>query len=134
MKVILRGTTLGLLLCLSFIIGYTAHSLINVPVSQPAEAQQSEVFPLLTEAHNYVEQFYVKDQPDQRALEYAIIRAYLSQLGDPYTFFIEPAVAASESDALAGRYGGIGVDIRRDEQANFVLYPYPQSPAERVGI
>lgn len=132
MKFMVSGLTLFLAMCLAFLAGFLARNPESLPT--PVTAQQADQFPLLTEAQGYVEEYYVKDQPDPKAVEYALIRAYLSQLGDPYTFFIEPAVAASESQALAGRYGGIGVDIQRNEQGDFVLYPYEDSPAARAGI
>ncbi|HVU11376.1 MAG TPA: S41 family peptidase, partial [Phototrophicaceae bacterium] len=53
---------------------------------------------------------------------------------DRFTFFIEPPTAASESDVLAGTYGGIGVQIHRNEQGQFALYPYKDSPAAAAGI
>jgi len=99
-----------------------------------AVAQNAERFPLLDEAADYVEQYFVKDRPEDTALQYGMVRAYLSQLGDPNTFFIEPAVAASESDVLAGRYGGIGVEVRRNELGQFVLYPFVEGSAQRVGL
>jgi carboxyl-terminal processing protease len=99
-----------------------------------ALAQVDSSFPLLQEAIAFVEGNYVKEQPEEETVEYALIRAYLAQLGDPNTFFIEPAVAASESQVLAGRYGGIGADVQRNEAGEFVLYPYEDSPATRAGL
>jgi carboxyl-terminal processing protease len=55
-------------------------------------------------------------------------------VSDPYTFFIDPPVAASESDVLAGTYGGIGVQIQRSEAGELVLYPFADSPALAAGI
>ncbi len=113
-------------------VGFTGGVFIGR--SDSATAQDGTEFPLLNETIGYIEDFFVKDKPTDKALEYAVVRAYLQGLNDPYTFFIEPAVAASESDALAGRYGGIGVDIQRNEQGEFVLYPFADSPATRAGI
>jgi len=122
---------LSAVFCIAFLLGAASQS------SSSAQAQQNDVsgeFPLLIEAVNYVNEVYVKDIPEQSALEYAVIRGYLSELGDANTFFIEPAVAANESDTLAGRYGGIGVDLQRNETGDVVLYPYADSPAEAAGI
>ncbi len=55
-------------------------------------------------------------------------------MNDPYTFFIDPPVAQSESDVLAGQYGGIGVQVKHNEQGFFVLYPFRDSPAAAAGI
>lgn len=128
MKPFLRGFTLALLVFGAFLGGYVVRDM------ESASAQSGSDFPLLVEAVDYINEFYVKDRPDQTELEYALIRAYVAALGDPNTFFIEPAVAASESDSLAGRYGGIGVDIQINEDGLFVLYPFVDSPAAREGI
>jgi carboxyl-terminal processing protease len=58
----------------------------------------------------------------------------LQALDDRYTFFIDPPVAASESDALAGTYGGIGVQVQRNEAGEVVLYPFADSPAAAAGL
>ncbi|NJL54787.1 carboxyl-terminal protease, partial [bacterium] len=50
------------------------------------------------------------------------------------TFFIEPPVARSESDVLAGTYGGIGVNLSRSVTGQFVLTPFEGSPAMEAGI
>lgn len=99
----------------------------------PARAQDND-FALLREVQGLLAEHYVKELPSTTEMEYAAIRGYLGALNDPYTFFIDPPVTRSESDALAGRYGGIGVDITRDEAGRLVLFPYPDSPAERAGV
>jgi carboxyl-terminal processing protease len=43
-------------------------------------------------------------------------------------------VAASESDVLAGTYGGIGVQIQRSEAGELILFPFDDSPALAAGI
>ena len=128
MKPLLRGLTLALLMLGAFVSGYVLRDMESVM------AQSGSEFPLLVEAADYIDEFYVKDKPDGTRLQYALIRSYLAELGDPNTFFIEPAVAASESDSLAGRYGGIGVDIQINEEGNYLLFPFEDSPAQREGI
>ncbi|MBZ0304569.1 MAG: hypothetical protein K8I82_00745, partial [Anaerolineae bacterium] len=128
MKLVWRLAAAALLLVTGFAGGLLAGRY------EPARAQAEKEFPLLDETVGYIEEFFVKEKPPHSQLEYAVVRAYLQELHDPYTFFIEPAVAASESDALAGRYGGIGVDVQRNEQGEFVLHPFTDSPATRAGI
>lgn len=121
-----------MLIGVAFFAGYASRGW------QEAHAQDVEpavdTFPLLEEAVGFVNGFFVKDQPPAQQVEYTLIRAYLSSLGDGNTYFIEPPAAATESNILAGRYGGIGVDVRLNEAGQFVLYPFPDTPAERVGI
>jgi carboxyl-terminal processing protease len=54
--------------------------------------------------------------------------------GDPYTIFVEPVQHELETDTLQGSFGGIGVQLSRDEDGHIVLYPIHESPAESAGI
>ena len=58
----------------------------------------------------------------------------LAVLNDRYTFLVDPPVAQSESDVLAGTYGGIGVQVRRSEKGDLTLYPFIDSPTQAAGI
>lgn len=97
-------------------------------------AVSGQPYPLLSEAQQFVDQFFFKAQPSPTVREYGAIKGMLATLGDKYSFFIDPPVAASESNVLAGTYGGIGVQIRRDEKARFVLFPFRDSPAYQAGV
>ncbi|MBZ0298595.1 MAG: S41 family peptidase, partial [Anaerolineae bacterium] len=86
------------------------------------------------EVQTLVDQYYLRAQPDVAQRQYAAIRGVLATLEDRYTFFVDPPVAQSESDALAGTYGGIGVQVNRNEAGAFVLFPFEESPATAAGI
>jgi carboxyl-terminal processing protease len=134
-----RGILIGLFLTAIFTAGFlmgtrspAGASLLTVGAATP----ESEVgqYPLLTQAQVLLNGNYLREQPAQRQLEYAAIRGVLATLNDKYTFLVDPPVAHSESDVLAGQYGGIGVQVKRDEKGNFVLYPFPDAPAIRAGV
>src|SRR5690606_30370987 len=99
-----------------------------------AQSEDPNGYPLLDEVQALLDAHYLREQPSAREREYAAIRGMLSTLGDRYTFFIDPPVAQSESDVLAGTYGGIGVLIQRNEAGVIVLYPFPDGPAAEAGI
>lgn len=127
------GQFIGILVM--FLMGLAVGIVLPRLDTQSAAAQDVQSrYPLLDEATDFVEQNFVGESPDETTIEYALIRAYLATLNDSNTFFIEPAVAASESQSLAGRYGGIGVDIQRNEAGEFVLYPFDPSPAREAGL
>lgn len=125
-----RGMLTGLILAAFFLAGFVVRG--QVPAT--AQSKQDTDFPVLTEVELLVQDHYLREIPDGHEMEYAAIRGYLGRLNDPYTFFNDPPVAQSESDVLAGQYGGIGARVRRDEVGNFVLFPVPDSPAEQAGI
>lgn len=133
MKVLLRFSGISLLFLMTFGLGFVLRGEFEFAAAQSSDSSDSN-FPLLQEAMTFVKNNFVKERPEEKDVEYALIRAYLAELDDPNTYFIEPAVAASESQSLAGRYGGIGVEVQRNENGQFVLYPFEESPATRAGI
>ncbi len=134
---IIQGIIVGLGAGAIFVAGFLFRGIISAPSPVTAAGQVVEStngFALLDEVQSLVDSHYLREQPDARQREYAAIRGLLGSLNDRYTFFIDPPVAQSESDALAGTYGGIGVQIRRAEDGKLVMYPFADSPAEQVGI
>jgi carboxyl-terminal processing protease len=129
------GLLAGLLLSVAFLGGFVLRDLLPA-ASAPLIAADSnrDGYPLVDEVQTLLNDIYLREQPSYTDRQYAAIRGVLGSLDDPNTFFIEPPVARSESDALAGTYGGIGVQLQRNEQGEFVLYPYPDSPAADAGI
>ncbi len=97
---------------------------------------EPNTYPLLSEVEKpWWIGFIYRDVPDATQEEYSVIRGYLSALGDPNTYFIDPPVAKSESDVLAGTYGGAGVQVQRPlENDRYLLFPLDDSPAKRAGV
>ncbi|MEO8392487.1 MAG: S41 family peptidase [Chloroflexota bacterium] len=129
---LLMGVGIGVLMALIFGAGFFARDVIHLPAS--VAAASGDGYPLLDEVQGLIDRHFLRDQPTATQREYAAIRGMLSSLNDRFTFFIDPPVAASESDALAGTYGGIGVQIKRNEKGGIELYPYNDSPASKAGI
>ncbi|MBN1566081.1 MAG: S41 family peptidase [Anaerolineae bacterium] len=127
---IARGVLAGLVLSTAFLAGF----IVRGWDSATAQDQDTETFTLLNEVENLLTAHYLRDLPSESEMEYAAIRGYLGSLADPYTFFIDPPVAQSESDVLAGQYGGIGVQVKHNERGFFELYPFPDSPAIKAGV
>lgn len=131
---ILLGLVCGVGIALIFTAGFFFRELVGLPVRVSASASDADSYPLLDEVQSLLDSHFVREQPDFPTRQYAAVRGMLSALADPYTFFIDPPVAASESDVLAGTYGGIGVQIQRSEAGELVLYPFADSPALAAGI
>src|SRR5258708_25026200 len=98
---IIRGIMIGLLLSAVFIAGFLIRDIPAVN-SFLAHAQgtvdTTRQYPLLAEVQGRLDEDYLRDQPDQKQLEYAAIRCLLNALNDKYTFFARPPAAHSESD------------------------------------
>lgn len=125
---LLRGFAFGALLGAAFMAGFLFRG------EMPLQAQGNRSYPLLQQAHSLLIDHYLRPLPSETQLEYGAIRGLLATLNDRLTYFIDPPVAASESNVLAGQYGGIGVQVRRDEQGRFRLYPFRDGPAARAGV
>lgn len=136
-KSIFIGVSFGILLAIVFFAGFFTRNFLDIPsafASNTTVADDDESYALLDEVQQLLNSHYLREQPDYTQREYAVIRGLLGALGDRNTFFIEPAVARSESDVLAGTYGGIGVNLSRNAEGNFVLFPFPDGPAIEAGV
>lgn len=131
---LLLGLLCGIGIALVFTAGFFFREVVGLPVRVSASASETEGYPLLDEVQSLLDSHFVREQPDYTTRQYAAVRGMLGSLNDPYTFFIDPPVAASESDVLAGTYGGIGVQIQRSEAGELVLFPFSDSPALAAGI
>ncbi|GAB4548057.1 MAG: S41 family peptidase [Anaerolineae bacterium] len=128
---LVRGFGLGLISAVVFLAGFFARDALTLPAAARA---QSEQFPLLAQAQSLLKEHYLRELPPATEQEYGAIRGLIATLGDRLTYFIDPPVAASESNVLAGQYGGIGVLVKRDEAGRFRLYPFRDGPAEKAGV
>jgi len=134
---VLWGLIWGILLAFSFIVGFVFNDLfVNTTDKQTASANFSNDgnYFILKEVSHLLNEVYLRPLPDATTLEYGAIYGMIETLGDDVTYFIEPPVARSESQALAGTYGGIGVLVNRLESGGFALFPFEEGPASDVGV
>jgi carboxyl-terminal processing protease len=128
---ILLGALMGLILAVVFAAGFFARDWLDRALfAGPAVG----AYPLLDEVDGFLQRYYLRELPQETQRQYAAIRGLMESLGDRNTFFIEPVVAQNESDALAGTYGGIGVQVLRSTEGQYVLYPFEDSPAAKNNI
>ena len=113
------------ILIASFSAGYWVHQQRSLAASS---------FPILAQANALLRENGLKPLPEPPALEYGMIRGMLDAYGDPSTVFVEPNLHELESNRLEGKFGGIGVRLGLDATNNYVLYPFPGSPASKAGI
>ena len=103
------------------------------------QAQQTELLPLpldevrmFTEALDRIRMAYVEEVDDKTLLENAI-RGMLAGL-DPHSAYM----AGQEYDALqettSGEFGGLGIEVGRENGYIKVISPIDDTPADRAGI
>lgn len=110
-----------------FVVGYWArdHQTFSVNASN---------YPIFEQAYRLLLTHGFYPLPEQNKIEYGMIRGLLQAYNDPYTSFVEPPQHELQTQQLQGKFGGIGARIQRDEQNQFRLYPFPDSPAKRTGV
>ena len=97
-------------------------------------SRQTRDFPVLHEAYALLEQYHLNGLPGGSTLDYGALRGVLATLNDPYSVFLEPPSQELETQTLQGEFGGIGVNIRRNDSGEVVLSPFPDYPAIQAGI
>ena len=118
-------------------IGLAICVLTAAPLS--GQAQQTELLPLpldevrmFTEALDRIRMAYVEEIDDKTLLENAI-RGMLAGL-DPHSAYM----AGQEYDALqettSGEFGGLGIEVGRENGYIKVISPIDDTPADRAGI
>jgi carboxyl-terminal processing protease len=128
---ILLGALMGLILAAVFTAGFFVRDWLDRALfAGPVNGS----YPLLDEVDGLLQRYYLRELPQETERQYAAIRGLMDSLGDRNTFFIEPVVAQNESDALAGAYGGIGVQVLRSTEGQYVLFPFEDSPALKRGV
>ncbi|MFN7035877.1 MAG: S41 family peptidase [Bellilinea sp.] len=91
-------------------------------------------YPLFEQAYELLVQHGFYPLPDQKKIEYGMIRGLLQAYNDPYTMLVEPPQHELQSQQLRGKFGGIGARIERDSQNQYRLFPFDNSPAKRAGV
>ncbi len=100
----------------------------------PARQGPSE-FGVFWEVWDYVENEFYYDTPVVTDRTYGAIRGMLASLGDEYTAFVQPSIAAIERENVEGVFGGIGAYVQSNEFGQLVIaYPFPGQPADLAGL
>jgi len=91
-------------------------------------------FSELLQSFSLIKNHYYGILPETKDVEYGMIRGMLEVVGDPYTILVEPAQNELQTDQLTGSFGGIGARLEWDADGNLLLYPFPESAAQKAGI
>ncbi len=74
------------------------------------------------------------EQPDEDAMQLAMISARIETLDDPHTVYVPPAAEADFTKALKGRYIGIGAEVNITDDYLTIVTPLEDSPALAAGV
>lgn len=114
--------------CATYGAGFSAY-VLQARITQTNQS----AFDVFWEVWDRVEEHFYGDLPTAEERTYGAIRGALALLEDPYTTFVEPQPRELERERMQGYFGGVGVALRYDDD-QWLLSPYPDSPAERAGV
>lgn len=100
--------------------------------AEPRPGLSLEDLRSFADVFGYIKQHYVDDIDDRTLLE-AAIRGMLTEL-DPHSSWLSAEELAAMEESAAGRYGGLGVEIRVHDDFLEVISAMDDSPAARAGI
>ncbi|MBN1428760.1 MAG: S41 family peptidase [Anaerolineae bacterium] len=128
-RAIMQGVAIGAFAGAAFAAGFLYRDRAVQTPPSPAS------FELVNEADTLMATHFLYDLPEESARIHGATQGLAASFNDPYTFFIEPQAAKIDSTNLAGRFGGIGAELRQDEQGQIVISRvYRDSPAEKAGV
>ena len=92
-------------------------------------------FAVFWEVWNLVEgEFYHRAPLDRQRMIQGAIKGMLDSLGDQYSVYQEPDLAAQTQDHMQGKLGGIGTYLRIDNGKAFIYKPVRNAPAVQAGL
>lgn len=105
------------------------------PPTTGTSGPSEDEFGLFREVWEIIRQDYYGEIPDDRTILYGAIRGSLQTLGDEYTSFIEPQIAAILAEDASGEFQGIGAYVRMREDGKLEISGIiPGTPAEKAGL
>jgi carboxyl-terminal processing protease len=151
LHILKRGVLAGLLLIVGFLAGWLSAIVLGgrLPVggdiaaylgpgfgaNQSTPTQLRAQFSVFWEVWNLVEsEFYHRDPIDQQRMIRGAIKGMLDSLGDQYTVYQEPDLAAQTQDHMQGKLGGIGSYLRITDGKAYLYKPFKNSPAVLAGL
>lgn len=103
-------------------------------VSGP-EAIQNLDLSTFYQAWSIIGQQFDGEMPAQEDLLHAIVGGSVETLGDPYTRYVEPDIAARFREDMGGSVEGIGAFVRENEEGFVeIVRPIDGQPADLAGI
>lgn len=131
-----RFLVIAAFVVVAFWIGWFSHQLFANSYHPGSDSQT--YLNLFEQAWSTVDQNYVdRNAINYQKMTYAAIDAMVKSLGDTnHSRFMTPAEVQAEHQQLSGKFTGIGIYLRQDQQTKQLIInaPIPGSPAEKAGL
>lgn len=132
---ILTGVLFAAVFMFGFFVGNqqpVLNAQVNPDTAPPINAEQD--FAAFWETYNLIQKIYI-DRVETEVLVNGAINGMLDALNDQFNGYVEPRFNEFADD-LSGRFSGIGVTIRKNEELNLVevVGVIPGTPAAASGV
>lgn len=84
-------------------------------------------------ARELIRDEYFREVPADRLVD-GSIKGMVEALDDPYSFYFDPRENKEFTQAMSGRYSGVGMAVQRGDKGLAVTAVYEGSPAKKAGI
>lgn len=85
-------------------------------------------------AWNIINERYAGNEVDAQAKVWGAIEGLADSLGDPYTVFLPPEESEEFTSLVTNTFGGVGMEIGKEDDVIVVIAPLKNTPAERAGV
>ncbi len=112
---------------------------LSIAILSSSFASNEQMYLKLDKGLFYLKQVYETisrnyvDEVDPEGLSKSAIKGIVQEL-DPYTVFFEKKGSEQLEIITKGKYGGLGMEIGKQENNITVISPIDDTPAQRAGI
>ncbi len=103
--------------------------------TENASTTENVDFQPFWDAWNTINERYEGTDPvDAQTKVWGAIQGLADSLGDPYTVFLPPEDNEAFGELIGGSFGGVGMEIGKEDDVLVVMAPLKDTPAERAGV
>lgn len=103
--------------------------------TENASTTENVDFQPFWDAWNTINEKYAgTDVVDPQTKVWGAIQGLADSLGDPYTVFLPPEDNEAFGELIGGSFGGVGMEIGKEDDVLVVMAPLKGTPAERAGV
>jgi carboxyl-terminal processing protease len=109
--------------------------LVGVMFERRTSTANSTELTTFWQVWDILEESYYGELPSPEERRYGAINGLVQSLGDPYTNFSPPDIAAERREQLEGHFGGVGIVVGTDEELRVIaVNVVPGNPAMEAGV
>lgn len=103
--------------------------------TENASTTENVDFQPFWDAWNTINEKYAGTETvDPQTKVWGAIQGLADSLGDPYTVFLPPEDNEAFGELIGGSFGGVGMEIGKEDDVLVVMAPLKGTPAERAGV